>query len=503
MTSMTDSPSVAPPSSNIAPSPMDQALAKRRLGTVLISFFSGAAIGPLLVTAGVIPSAYAATGLTTVPAAFLLTAVVLAIFAIGYIAMARYEVNAGAFYTLITRGLGRPAGVAAAMVALVAYNALQVALYGLVGTQLASYLADNAHWHFSWWACALGVWLVVSALGLSRVDLSAKLLGVLLLIEIAVILCFAVKGLTHPAAGHLSYTSLNPTHLTLHGIGPLAAIAVLGYIGFEQAPVYAEEAKDPRRTVHRATYLCLGVIAVVYTAGSWAMSAAYGTNTVSVAQNQGSGMLFALGPGLLASAGRTLFLTSLLAAALSYHNACWRYGYSLAREDVLPKALARVSPSGVPRTASVIQSVIGLAAIGACLIFHWDPVSQFFYIGGTFGGLGVLLLLAATSFAALVYFRRNPHDEGIVTSIIAPAVSGLALVGMAWACTANLATLFGVSPSDPVVHALLYVYGAAVLAGVSLALWIKMHASRTYDGLGHGTSPVTFVSPELTEERAR
>jgi len=44
------------------------------------------------------PTAYAPTGLTGIPAAFLVIAVVLAIFATGYVAMTRHVTNAGAFY---------------------------------------------------------------------------------------------------------------------------------------------------------------------------------------------------------------------------------------------------------------------------------------------------------------------------------------------------------------------------------------------------------------------
>ena len=48
----------------------------------------------------------------------------------------------------------------------------------------------------------------------------------------------------------------------------LAVVAVLGFVGFEQAPVLAEEARNARRTIPVATYLALGMIAVVYAGAS-------------------------------------------------------------------------------------------------------------------------------------------------------------------------------------------------------------------------------------------
>jgi hypothetical protein len=120
---------------------MSRALARDRLGMPAVLAFILAGVAPLTVAAGVIPSAYATTGLTGIPAAFLVVAVILALFATGYMAMARRITNAGAFYAFIARGLGRIPGTAAALVALAAYSLLQVALYGAFGPAAASQAA--------------------------------------------------------------------------------------------------------------------------------------------------------------------------------------------------------------------------------------------------------------------------------------------------------------------------------------------------------------------------
>ena len=80
------------------PSAVSRALARDRLGVPAVLFFILAGVAPLTVAAGVIPTAYATTGLTGIPAAFLLVAVILAVWATGYVAMSRHITNAGAFY---------------------------------------------------------------------------------------------------------------------------------------------------------------------------------------------------------------------------------------------------------------------------------------------------------------------------------------------------------------------------------------------------------------------
>jgi amino acid transporter len=77
---------------------------------------------------GVVTTLYAVTGLSAIGAAFVAVALVLAVFAVGYVAMARHITNAGALYAYISRGLGRPAGVDAAL-----------ALLAMVWSGLANY----------------------------------------------------------------------------------------------------------------------------------------------------------------------------------------------------------------------------------------------------------------------------------------------------------------------------------------------------------------------------
>jgi hypothetical protein len=66
-----------------------RALAADRLGVPAVLFFVLAGVAPFTVAAGVIPTAYLTTGLTGIPAAFIAVGIILAVFAAGYVAMAR------------------------------------------------------------------------------------------------------------------------------------------------------------------------------------------------------------------------------------------------------------------------------------------------------------------------------------------------------------------------------------------------------------------------------
>ena len=111
-----------------------------------------------------------------------------------------------------------------------------------------------------------------------------------------------------------------------------------------------EEARNPRRTIPAATYTALAAIGALYAAAAWAMQAHAGPGHVAAAAAaQGPGLLYGLSSsGALAQAAQVLFITSLFAAALSYHNVTWRYMFALSREGVLPAALSADQP--VPRS---------------------------------------------------------------------------------------------------------------------------------------------------------
>jgi hypothetical protein len=144
------------------PGSVSRALARDQLGVPAALFFVLAGVAPLTVAAGVIPTAYATTGLTGIPAAFLVIAVILATWASGYVAMTRHIRNAGAFYAFIAAALGRVTGVAAALVPLLAYSFLQVGLYGAFGPNAAAEASAHLGVHAAWWAWALTAWAVVT-----------------------------------------------------------------------------------------------------------------------------------------------------------------------------------------------------------------------------------------------------------------------------------------------------------------------------------------------------
>jgi amino acid transporter len=500
----------SPPSA----SPVTRTLAANRLGVPAVIFFVMSAATPLTVVAGVVTTGFMTTGLTGIPLAFVIVGLVLAVFSVGYVAMARHVANAGAFYSYISQGLGRPLGVGASWVALLAYNALQVGLYGVIGSAATPLLDQWFGVTPQWWVVAIAAWALTAVLGVLRVDINGTVLAVLVIAEVAVILVYSLSFVANPAGGSISFETLAPSNLFGPGVGAILVLAVLGFVGFESSVVFSEESKDPRRTIPTATYLSVALIATLYTFASWAMTVATGPDQIVAASTeQNTELIFNLAGTYLGQTavdiGHTLFVTSIVAAMVSFHNTTTRYMFALGRERVLPAALGRTARStGAPRTASLLQSCIGIAVITLYAVAGWDPLVHLFFRGGTSGALGVLVLIAATSVAVIMYFLRHPSGENVWRRLVAPVIATAALAVVLFLAMDNFGTLLGVPPGHVLVWLIPVIYAAAIVLGVLWGLLLKASRPEVYRGIGLGAKSATVgvgdsMFPAVLESASR
>lgn len=486
-----------PPSRQV--SNVSAALERNRLGVAAVVFFVMAAAAPLTVVAGSATTGFAVTEFVGIPVAYLAVAVVLALFAVGYIAMSRRVVNAGAFYTYVAQGLGRVPGVGAAFVALVAYNAMQISIYGAFGAVAATVLDVTFGWDVAWWVCTLTGWSLVSVLGVRRVDFNGRLLGVLLVAEIAVALLFDVVLLTHPADGRVQFDALAPGLLLSAGAVALLVGGIAGFAGFEMTAVFSEEARDPKRTVPRATYLAIVVIGVLYGVSAWAMTVAVGPHQiVQAAKAQGTELFFNLAaphvPGWVVDVGHVLFLTSLFAALLAFHNTVARYLFALGRERVLPAGLGRTSRrTGAPKLGSLLQSGLAVVVLTVYAVAGWDPITHLFFWGGVGGGLGILILMTGTSVAVIGFFARHRrrYPELLWRRLIAPMLAALVLAAILAITIAELDALLNVDASSPVRWAFPVAYTVAAVLGVGWAVVLRAVRPGVYAAVGLGADAFT------------
>jgi amino acid transporter len=439
------------------------------LGVGSIVFMVVAAAAPLTVIAGTVPLGIAIGNGAAFPATFALCAVVLLLFAVGFCAMSRHVPNAGAFYAYVERGLGRAPGLGTAFLALATYTAVQLAVYGYIGAILDGFVQNYGGPALPWWLYSVGALAVTGVLGYRRIELSSRVLGVLLVAEVAIVLVFDAVVVT---TGSTPSTALFvPEQIGSGSVGVAIMFAIASFIGFEATAVFRDEARDPERTIPRATYLALAIIGLFYTLSGWAVVSAWGdAEAVAQAGADPGNMLLTTITNTLGPVGgdiaQVLLITSLFAAILSFHNVLARYFFALGGSGALPAACGRSHTAhGSPHVASLTQSGTALVFVVAFALAGMDPVTQVFaWMAGT-ATLGVLALMALTCLAVIVFFRSTGVDARPWQTLVAPALGLAGLLVCLWLTISNFPTLIGGSTGLAVaigaVLVVFFVAGAA------------------------------------------
>src|SRR3954469_18242053 len=322
------------------------------------------------------------------PAGFAFATVILAIFSVGYVAMARKVTAAGGFYSFISHGLGRELGMAAGLASAVAYSVFEASLCGGFAYFAVLKLAQYGY-HPNWVWVALFMVVLIGILAFFDVHISARVLGVALICEVLALTVFDLVVFGH-GGENIQAAAINPLNAfknlqggTINGTEFAAGAWAVGvffafwsWVGFEMAPNYGEESKDPKRIVPMSMYISVIGLGIFYVVTSWAAISGYATTQAAVNQAVNNASGFFLDPAkqfgntFLQSALSWLIITGSFACGMAFHNTTARYLYSLGRERVLPMALGRTHEKHKsPHIASITQSVIAALIVLAFAFF--------------------------------------------------------------------------------------------------------------------------------------
>jgi amino acid transporter len=450
-------------------------LARGRLGVFGVTFFAVAAAAPLVGMTGGVPVGIVLGVGPAVPGAYLVVGLTLLLFSVGYSAMSHKVTNTGAFFAFVGRGLGVTAGVASAFVSVIAYLAIQLSIYGFIGPMLGAQLNDRFGLDQPWWAWSVLSWLVVLGLSLFSVDVGARLLGALLILEVLSLALMTVAVFVSSTPEGLDLAaSFAPDRLFEGGFTGSAGIALTfafaSFVGFEATAIYGEESRDPKRTVPRATYLAVGAITTLFVLTSLAVVTGLGATKVGdeVARISSVGgepladpaaVLYAVADRYVGDwLGTTmswLIISSLFAGLLAFQNCTARYLFAMGRAGVLPARLGTVNRLAAPAVATVVTSAITLVVIAVFALADLDPVLNLFYwLAGT-AVIAIVLVEILVSIAVIRFFRIDRSDTRIWNTVIAPVLAVAGLLAGLYLLIARFGLLAGTAPEgvDPSVTA--------------------------------------------------
>jgi amino acid transporter len=481
-------------------------LKRDSLGLPALFFCIATAAAPMTAMLFNVPVIVSGAG-WAVPAAFIVALVMLLIFTVGYVEMARRVTNAGGFYSFVSHGFGQTAGLGTASVITFSYTILTASIVGIFAYFAQTTIQD-------WTGADIPVLLFLLAavvanvlFALFDIRITARVLGAFFIAEVTVLVIFSLAVLVQGGANGLTAAPFNPfklvhNHAAIAVFGAAApGVALFGafwsWVGFEMAPNYGEESRRPKQIFSRATFGTLIALGVLYVLASYAFTVGWGTGHVAQgvnAQFQGK-TISAFYPltghyfgASLTDAFRLLIVTSSFACQLAFFNTSARYVYALGRERILPSALGRTQRTHeTPHMASYAVAVVITIWI---LLFYasdsstnavllklatWTPIV---------GVLGLLLVQALTSFAIVWYFRTTAAEHGQVwKTLVAPLLGGALMLFSAWLLFDNRGALSGASGAAFIRYGPLLVPIAFAL-GVGAAVWFRARDTARYEAVG-------------------
>lgn len=480
-------------------------LAKDAVGlpSVLFMIVTGAA--PITAMLFNVPVAVSGGGSAT-PAAFLIATIALTIFSVGYIAMARKVSAAGGFYSFISHGLGQTAAAGAGVLIWLCYIAFTAAVLGVCGYFAHSTLQDFFSVNVPAWIIELVALGLMSTLAWFHIELTARVLGVCLTCEVIALLILSF-AILFSGGHHISAEPFNPgavfnNHAAVKVFGAGAAgVALFGafwsWVGFEMAPNYAEESREPKKLMGPATYASVIGLGILYMFVSWMFVSGYGlTGAAQAVADQFAGKtesafypLTSRYVGVsLTDAFKVLIVTSSFACATAFYNTSARYTFSMARERLMPLHFSHTHREhGSPHKASMLVTILVLVWIVGFTASDSSDSAALLKLGTwvpLFGVLGILFVQGLCSVAIVRYFWTQARAEfHWWRTGVAPAIGAIAMAGACYLLIANRADLSGAGDAY-FIRLIPWEVLATFVIGAGIGLYYRSADRERYDHIG-------------------
>jgi amino acid transporter len=449
------------------------------------------------------------------PSAFIMATVAFTVFSVGYVAMARRVTAAGGFYSFTSHGFGQTAGMGVALLIAACYTVFAAGVTGVTAYFANATVNDWFSVDIPVWVWEFGTLAIMVLLAYFHIELTAKILGVFLAVEVTALLVFAFATLFQPKHGLVLDGLLPWNFFDSTGNGTKAAFktatvgagffgAFWSWIGFEMAPNYAEESRSPKKIMGPATYISVIGLGVLYTFVCWMLVVAYGkAGIIPGIQAQAAGDVASVfypatdraigldigGQSILTRAFQLTIVTGSFACQLAFFNTATRYFFSMGREGVLPRSLGRTHPvHHSPYMASALVGVFSALIMAGFLWYNSTALGALFFLGTwvpMMGNMGILSVMALVSLAIIRYFATTAKEEAEHwwTTIVAPLLAAAAMIVATYLLIKYRETLGGAS-GVPFVTWMWLPPLVVFLLGIVLAQLYKTRDRARFEGIG-------------------
>jgi amino acid transporter len=412
----------------------------------------------------------------TSPLSYLIAFVIVLTLGASLTQLARHLPSAGGYYTYLSRTVHPRSGWLTAWLYFL-YDPTGAAInLAFMGFFFQTTMKAEYNITFQWWWFFLIGTALITFLVYRGIEISARTMVVLGVLEILIVVALAVTGLARPGPGGVNLSSYNPGNtLSVSGLYLGVVFSIFAFTGFESVAPLAEETENPRRLLPRGIMYSLLIMGAFYLFTSWGILIGHGTNSIQQFIDSSENPVFVLAKHLWGGAWIIVLIAvinSIVAVSIACTNAATRVFYSMGRSGALPSGLAVVHPRyRTPKNAIILQTLLTLL-IGLGLGFAIGPDQEFFMMGIAIT-LGLIFVYAAGNVGVVRYYLRERRDEfNVWLHAIFPVFSTAALLWVGYKSVVPL-------PAYPVSIAPVLV-AVWLVAGILLVYWLSRTGSEAW-----------------------
>jgi amino acid transporter len=471
------------------------------LGVVGVLFMVIAFSAPITAMTGNVPVAVGYGNGTGAPAGFIVATVVLTVFAIGFVTLAKYVTSSAAFYGFISHGLGRPVGMAAGLLVMVGYMTIVAALIGIFSAFAKTTLDSQLGIDLPWQLYAVVMVIGLGTIAYFEITIAARVLIVMLVLEVSILFLMSFAVLFSgggpdgvPLSPISPVNAFEANGLATAAIGLGLFMAFWSWIGFEATAVYGEESRNPRRVIPIATLIAVVGIGAMYTFFSWMAISGNGLEeSIAVAGGDDPfGLFFNPTEEYLGTWGIDVFqwllLTGSFACGLAAHNTASRYVYTLGREGIFHRKLGATHDSHQsPHMGSFTALFVAAMIVLGFALFDQDPYLSLFVLMAILATMSILIVQTICSFAVIGYFhvrKRHTEEESPIRTLVCPLLGGIAMIAVVYLLIDNLDAAAGAAAETLFFDLIPWIVIGVFLVGLLGALYLRSAKPDTYERIG-------------------
>jgi amino acid transporter len=330
--------------------------------------------------------------------------------------------SAGGLYTYISRGLNPSAGFLGGWL----YGggfAVGISFVLVIGSffmQTAFTAHTSLHW--GWYTWFFIMLAALAAIALLDVKLSSRIQLVLAAVGVAAILLLSIVIAAKGGDHGFNFTPLNPAKATSTNDLFLAVVLTFtGFIGFEAAAAFGEEAADPLRAIPKAILTAVIVAVAYYVFVTWMMGIGF-ANAAAWAKDPA-----ALDTLATRYVGNWLAViidfsvaASAFVAALAGTNLTSRTAYAMGREGGLPRAFAWTHPRFRTPWVGIVFSLVVTLLLGVFFAHQYDPITYFIWMA-TCATIGILITYILIAVGGIAFFAKDRTGWNPLLDLVVPA----------------------------------------------------------------------------------